>query len=187
MKYILIVIDMQNDFLTGSLANYDAERVTKNVVEKIQSQKWDRMFFTLDTHYENYLETSEGKYLPVEHCIHGSRGWKIDSDVFNATRSAVYDFDIVEKPTFGSTELAKEVEKAIREMEDIESGVEITIVGVCTDICVVSNALILKENNFIRENAKIVCDASCCSGLSEEKHKAALEVMKSCQIEVINE
>lgn len=169
---LLVVIDMQKDFVTGALGSEAAQAVVSKIDDKIKNGGYDDVFFTFDTHFSNYSETLEGKKLPVPHCIKGTDGWNtaLGFNGFNAG-------NMVEKYTFGYTEW----EKRFGEAENIES---IEIVGVCTDICVVSNALILRA---LYPDTPIFCDASCCAGTSEDAHKAALTVMKSCQIDIINE
>lgn len=169
MKKTLIVIDMQNDFIDGSLGTKEAQAIVPNVKKKIL-EYWDRgnrILFTRDTHDADYLNTPEGKMLPVEHCIRGSHGWEIAEGL--ETEGA----DYIDKPTFGWTHWE---EQALSDADVIE------LVGLCTDICVVSNALILKA---MFPGAEITVDADCCAGVTPEKHTAALEVMKSCQINVI--
>ena len=132
------------------------------------------MIATMDTHGENYMETQEGRYLPVPHCIRGTDGWKIRPDIEILLDGA----KIYEKPTFGSVKLAADL-KALSEQEEIE----LELIGLCTDICVVSNALLLKAS---MPEVKIAVDAACCAGVTPEKHLAALETMRSCQIQVAN-
>lgn len=172
MKKLLIVVDMQNDFITGSLGSPQAQQIVPAVKSKIEQyrQNGDKVLFTCDTHYENYLTTQEGKYLPVSHCIEGTHGHLI-------TRELDIDgCEIFCKPTFGSLELAKRVS---------EGGFDqIELCGLCTDICVVSNALILKAQ---LPETKITVDARCCAGVTEESHKAALLTMKMCQVDVSGE
>ena len=172
MKKLLIVVDMQNDFVTGTLGSEQAESILPCVRAKIEEYKerGDEIIFTRDTHYDDYLETQEGKLLPVVHCIGGSDGHKI-VDVLDTDGCRVFD-----KPAFGSLELAKEA--AGGGFDEIE------LCGLCTDICVVSNALILKAQ---LPETKISVDASCCAGTSDEGHKAALLTMKTCQVQVFNE
>lgn len=171
----LIIIDMQNDFITGSLANPDAEKIIPNIIEKMKEYNEKDIIYTLDTHYGDYLKTNEGKHLPIMHCMSGTWGNKID---VNLRPSSTSESVLLHKNTFGTLNLG-------RMFEDYnDSELELTLVGTCTDICVISNALILKAQ---LPEAKIIVDASCCAGLTPEKHKAALEVMKSCQIEVVNE
>ena len=175
MKKVLVVVDMQNDFIDGSLGTVQAQGIVSKVISKIKSYPADCIYATRDTHGEDYLESSEGKNLPVVHCVKGSKGWEIRPEVAEAMPQAV----ILDKPTFGSTELAKLLYR-----ENEKEGLEIELVGLCTDICVVSNALLLKS--FLPEN-RISVDASCCAGVTPESHEAALATMKMCQIDVINE
>lgn len=175
MSRILIVVDMQKDFVDGALGSDEAMEIVDNVVEKIRGFS-GRIFVTLDTHEEDYLSTLEGQNLPVEHCIKGTEGWKLNSEVEKALEGK--DFAIVEKPTFGSIKLVEMLR------EYIDSEAEIELVGLCTDICVVSNALLLKANYY---ETPIYVDASACAGVSPEAHKAALSTMKSCHINIINE
>lgn len=182
MKKTLIVIDMQNDFIYGALGTKEAQAIVPNVKKKIEEYKarGDEIIFTRDTHDEDYLNTNEGKHLPVEHCIEGTEGWNIypGLDVENCEH--------IDKATFGwpwwmsALFPCEDDEKRyfFRDLEDVE------IVGLCTDICVVSNALILKANY---PWANITVDASCCAGVTPESHKAALTTMKMCQINVIGE
>lgn len=172
MEKILVVIDMQNDFIDGSLGTPEAVAIVDNVVNKINTYKADNIYATRDTHFENYLETSEGKNLPVVHCVKDTFGWQINSKVANAIKNSV----IIDKPSFGSLELAEMLRKR-SEKEDIE----IELVGLCTDICVVSNAMILKA--YMPE-VKISVDGSCCVGVTKESHFKALDTMKMCQINV---
>ena len=177
---ILVVVDMQNDFIDGALRNDECKAVVPNVVEKINKFDGDKIFYTLDTHHENYLETQEGKELPVIHCIEYSMGWMLNNDVDDAIRKNKALAIEVRKPTFGSVILAKNLSYELEKDEEFE----IELVGVCTDICVISNAMLIKA--FLPE-AKVVVDASCCAGVTPESHKTALEAMKMCQIEVVNE
>lgn len=182
-KKILVLIDCQKDFIDGSLANPEAQKKVKNIVKKVDEFDGDAIIYTLDTHEEDYLETKEGKLLPVEHCIEREDGWNLNDDIANAiTRAVKRDIivDVVKKPTFGSFQLPLEIKRIVGEEEfDVE------FVGFCTDICVISNVLILKAAAY--EIANITVDANCCAGVTVEKHLAALETMKSCQINVINE
>ena len=172
MKKILVVVDMQNDFIDGSLGTQEAQEIVGAVKEKILDYPSEAVFVTMDTHGADYLSTQEGKNLPVAHCIRGTEGWQLRPELAELLRDAA----VFEKPTFGSTALAE----AIRSMPEVE---EIELIGLCTDICVVSNALLLKA--FMPE-VRICVDASCCAGVTPEKHLAALETMRSCQIEVRN-
>ena len=168
MKKTLIVVDMQNDFIDGSLGTNEAQAIVENVRKKITKyqSRGDEIIFTRDTHQNNYLETSEGKKLPVEHCIFGTYGWNIAEDL------EVPNCRYIDKPTFGWEHWNELI------LEEVE------LVGLCTDICVVSNALILKA---MFPNIEITVDASCCAGVTPETHKAALETMKMCQVNVIGE
>ena len=167
MKKLLIVVDMQNDFVTGALGSARAQQIVLRVKARIEEyrQSGDSVLFTRDTHSENYLETQEGKYLPVEHCIKGTYGHLL-IDALDPGGCEVFD-----KRSFGSLELA----------ELVASGGfdEIELCGLCTDICVVSNALILKAG---LPEVKISVDARCCAGVTEESHEAALLTMKMCQV-----
>ena len=167
---ILIVVDMQNDFITGSLGTKEAEAIVENVAEKIKHFD-GKVIFTRDTHEENYMDTQEGKNLPVTHCITGTDGWQIHPTL------APFANEVIDKPTFGSVTLAQ----LISAMDNVEG---ITLVGICTDICVISNAMILKA--FLPE-VPITVDASCCAGVTPESHKNALAAMKCCQINIVNE
>lgn len=172
---ILVAVDMQNDFIDGALGTKEAVEIVPRVAEKIR-QFDGRVLATRDTHEANYLETQEGKKLPVEHCIRGTSGWEIKPEIQKLIKEQPID-----KATFGSTGLAQ-VLKAYHEYEEpIES---ITLIGLCTDICVVSNAMVLKA--FLPE-VPILIDASCCAGVTPQSHRQALEAMKVCQIEIINE
>ena len=174
MRKILIVIDMQNDFIDAALGTKEAVSIVENVKEKIRSFPVEDVIATMDTHGEDYMQTQEGKNLPVMHCIGGTDGWKIRPDIAELLTGA----KIYEKPTFGSTALAADL-KELSEKEEIE----LELVGLCTDICVVSNALLLKA---AMPEVKISVDAACCAGVTPQKHLAALETMRSCQIEVKN-
>ena len=172
MRKLLVVIDMQKDFIDGALGTKEAVAIVPAVLDKIRSYDIKDVFATKDTHKADYMSTQEGRYLPVEHCIEGTEGWEFDK----ALTEALKDARVYNKPTFGSTELAKDI-KAIADTEEIE----IELIGLCTDICVVSNALMLKA--FMPE-VKISVDPACCAGVTPEKHEAALETMRSCQIQI---
>ena len=176
MKKLLIVIDMQNDFVDGSLGTEEAQAIVPAVVSKIDGFDGD-IYVTYDTHCENYLETAEGKNLPIPHCIKGTDGWKLNLDVQTALDKKIYR--AIEKNTFGSVDLPK----LIAENYEV-SNLEIELIGLCTDICVVSNALILKANF---PETSIIVDACCCAGVSTETHKSALTTMKCCQIDIVGE
>lgn len=176
MKKVLVAVDMQNDFIDGSLGTSEAKKIVGNAVEKIKNHD-GLIFVTYDTHFENYMETAEGKKLPVEHCIKNTEGWQLNKKVADALKNKNYI--TVEKLTFGSVDLPEKIKNSCGD-EDFE----IELIGLCTDICVVSNALILKANY---PEAKISVDASCCAGVTPDSHRAALTTMKFCQIDVIGE
>lgn len=173
---MLIVVDMQNDFITGPLGTPEAKAIVPNVKKKIERYRKNRykIVFTRDTHGMFYLNTPEGKKLPVEHCIKDTDGWQIGIEV------APDNYEFINKTSFGYADWKETFPDYYFNSEDDK----IELIGVCTDICVVSNALILKATY---PNANITVDASCCAGSTPENHKAALEVMKSCQINVIGE
>lgn len=172
MRRLLLVIDMQRDFVDGALGTPEAVAILPNVVRKIQSYPAEDIIATRDTHGEDYLQTQEGRKLPVVHCVKGTPGWELVPEVAEALGSA----RVVNKPTFGSVALARELaELAEREPLSIE------LVGLCTDICVISNALLLKA---VLPETPISVDASCCAGVTVDLHQAALQAMGSCQIEV---
>lgn len=177
-KKVLIVVDMQGDFVDGPLGTQEARDIVPNVINKIieYDLSGDSIIFTLDTHFANtYKDSQEGKFLPVEHCIRGTEGWHLQNDIDEVLCDVFTEVIYLEKTTFGSMEW---MENIFLDTESIE------LIGVCTDICVVSNALILKA---CFPEIPIYVDASCCAGTTPEKHKAALEVMKSCQVNVIGE
>lgn len=171
MRKLLIVIDMQNDFIDGSLGTKESQAIVPAVEVKIASYPPTAVIATMDTHGPDYLHTQEGRKLPVEHCIKGTEGWKIRPGIAELLREA----RIYEKPTFGCEKLAADL-KAAEGLKEVE------IIGLCTDICVVSNALLIKA---ALPELKITVDSSCCAGVTPEKHLAALETLRSCQIEVI--
>lgn len=175
----LIIIDMQNDFITGSLGTKEAQAIVPNVKKKIQGyvDRGDQIIFTRDTHYHNYLDTQEGNMLPVEHCIKDTKGWQIEDEIHEATKSSYIYPAYIDKENFGYNgwHLLQDV---LGNCEEIE------LIGVCSDICVISNALILKSE---LPETKITVDASCCAGVTPELHEAALKVMRSCQINVIGD
>lgn len=168
MKY-LIVVDMQNDFITGSLGSEDAKNIVAKVVEKVKNFD-GTIIFTRDTHKENYLKTQEGKNLPIEHCIKGTFGWEICNEL------KPYAESVVDKNTFGSIELIDTIKRCRAKVEEIE------LCGLCTDICVISNAIILKA---AFPETKIVVDASCSAGVTRQSHDTALNAMRAVQIEVV--
>lgn len=176
MKKILVVVDMQNDFVDGALGSKAAEEIVPNVVKKINAFDGDEIFVTYDTHYDNYASTLEGKKLPVPHCIEGTSGHELNADV-KAALEGKNRTDVI-KTTFGTFEIS-------RILKEKYAGEELAIelLGLCTDICVISNALILRASF---PNSAITVDASCCAGVSDATHKAALDAMRCCQIDVID-
>ncbi len=168
MKKTLIVVDMQNDFIDMALGTKEAVAIVPMVKEKIRqyAERGDEIIYTRDTHFSDYLETSEGKKLPVSHCIRGTKGWEIADGLY------VEGSKIIDKPNFGWPNWREET------LEDVE------LIGLCTDICVISNALIIKASF---PDAAVSVDAACCAGVSPETHTAALTAMKMCQIDVVNE
>ena len=186
---VLIVVDMQNDFITDSLGTPEAERVVPIVREKIEQADEDTLvIFTRDTHQRDYLFTQEGKNLPIEHCIHGTFGWQINNSLMITVSKRAERFEdgygnylVFDKPTFGAPDLAYYLDEYESGYEDIES---IELVGLCTGICVISNALIIKAH---MPEVPIIVDAAACACITPESHLRALESMKTCQIEVINE
>lgn len=177
MNKLLLVIDMQNDFISGSLGTKEACAIVPNVVAKIASYQQSNLpvYFTLDTHDCDYLKTQEGKNLPIAHCVFGTEGYKLCDDIAK-TITSFESKNAYNKHTFGSVELARMLEK------HAETLCEIEIVGVVTDICVISNALLLAAH---LPKTKIIVDASCCAGTTKEMHSMALNVMKSCQIAIV--
>ena len=169
MSKILIVVDMQNDFIDGALGTKEAEMIVPYVKELVKNFD-GKVLFTRDTHFENYMETQEGKNLPVPHCIKGTDGWKIHPELEKLRKT-----EAIDKVTFGSKDLAE----VLRQEENVE---EITFVGVCTDICVISNVMVVKA--FYPE-IPLVVDAKGCAGVTVQSHLNALEAMKMCQVKVI--
>lgn len=176
MKHILVVVDIQKDFVDGALGTAEAVAIVENAAKKIRAFDGE-IFVTYDTHFENYMDTAEGAKLPVPHCIKGTAGWELHATIAGALVGKAYT--PVEKITFGSTELPKLVKAAVGD-EDFD----VTLIGLCTDICVVSNALILKANFPEKE---VYVDAACCAGVTVDTHNAALATMKMCQIQVVGE
>ena len=172
MKQILIIVDMQNDFIDGALGTKEAVAIVPKVEDKIRNFDGE-VFFTRDTHETWYLETQEGKNLPVPHCIRGTEGWQIRKEL-----DALRKTEPIDKETFGSTDLAADL-LALHEDEEIGS---ITLVGLCTDICVISNALLAKA---ALPEVPITVDASCCAGVTPESHENALKAMEMCQIDIV--
>lgn len=179
---ILVIIDAQNDFIDGSLANKEAQKAVPKIVELINSQDWDAIVTTQDTHGKNYLNTKEGKSLPIKHCIRGTEGWKINSDILLAiVNSTTKEFSKVEKPTFGYLDISQFVFDSTHAENDDKFN--ITVVGFCTDICLISNTLLLKAG--FPFSGEISVKADCCAGTTPEMHEKALDIMRSCQINII--
>ena len=174
MQTVLVVVDMQNDFIDGALGTKEAVAIVDNVRKKIEGFE-GTVLFTRDTHYEDYMDTQEGSNLPVPHCIKGTKGWEIREEL-----EALRTTEAIDKITFGSSKLPEVLHK-MHEENPIES---ITFVGLCTDICVISNVMVTKA--FLPE-VPIIVDAACCAGVTPESHKNALGAMKVCQVKVENE
>ena len=182
-KKILIVIDVQNDFITGALRNEEAIKALPNIVNLLKTEKYDEIHVTMDTHEKGYLKTTlEGQKLPVEHCIRGTWGWHMPEEVKRT--KAIQNAEIYEKPTFGSTWMANRLAATLKwnGITTFETDYEFTIVGFCTDICVVSNALMIRAHF---PNSKITVRKDCVAGVTPETNEAALLTMKMCQIDVI--
>lgn len=172
MRKILLVIDMQNDFIDGALGTSEAVAIVDRVVEEIGKYPAGDIIATRDTHGENYLNTQEGRNLPVTHCVKGTLGWELNPKIAAALKNAT----IIDKPSFGSKELAEQMAQMAQREE-----LDITLVGLCTDICVVSNALLIKA--FLPETpVRVIAD--CCAGVTPESHQAALKTMQMCQIQI---
>ena len=170
---VLVIVDMQNDFITGALANTEGQKIIPTMVDYIKNFDGN-IIATLDTHYDNYLETMEGKKLPVPHCIKETEGWKLVPEVADAIKGkAVMMF---KKETFGSTDLADYI------ADFYDANTEIEICGVCTDICVISNALVIKATT---PNRKITVLKDLCAGVTPESHETALKAMAACHIDIV--
>ena len=169
-KQVLVVVDMQKDFINGALGTKEAEAIVPAVEEKVKNFKGE-VVFTRDTHFDNYSETQEGQKLPVPHCIKGTEGWQIEERL---EKLRTPDRKVFDKLTFGSVELAG----YLKEKKELES---VTLIGLCTDICVISNALLIKA--FLPE-VKVIVEEKCCAGVTPQSHSNALEAMKMCQIEI---
>lgn len=176
MKDILLVIDMQNDFINGSLGTKEAAAIVPKVLQKVKAFQ-GVVIFTRDTHTAEYLQTAEGRKLPVEHCIKGTKGWELQNQLENAREQL--QAQVFDKITFCSKELASYLADNLQNFGGIRS---ITLCGLCTDICVISNALLIKA--FL-PSIPIIVDSACCAGVTPESHLNALEAMKMCQIEII--
>lgn len=168
---VLVVVDMQNDFIDGALGTKEAQAIVPGVAEKINGFSGE-VYYTMDTHEADYLSTQEGKNLPVEHCIKGSKGWEIAPEI-----PVINKANVLEKPTFGSVSLATMLKEKEAELDSV------TLIGLCTDICVISNAMLIKA--YMPE-VPVFVDASCCAGVTPMSHTNALEAMKMCQIQVLS-
>lgn len=175
---VLVVVDMQNDFVSGALGTKEAVEIVPYVVGRVVEgvNCGEAILFTRDTHPENYMETREAVKLPVPHCIRGTEGWEIIPQLTEYTVGR----EVIDKPTFGSTELGERL-KELNAHQRIE---KITLLGLCTDICVISNTLLAKAH---LPEVEVAVDAACCAGVTPESHKNALEAMKVCQISIENE
>ena len=179
MKKILIIVDMQKDFTNGVLGNAECEATVKKVEKIIKTRPYDKIYLTRDTHHDNYLETQEGKKLPVLHCIKGSDGWQIREEIMQAVSDNYMKsaYEVLDKATFGSMELGKYLER-----ESLTNDLEIHFVGVCTGICVISNVLIAKAT---LPEAKICVIEDACACVTPESHRTAIKAMKTCQVDII--
>lgn len=179
MADVLVVVDMQNDFLTGPLGNEECKQTIPEVIDIIKNNQYDVICVTQDTHGEDYLSTQEGQKLPVEHCMKDTDGWQVEASVDDAVMKALCkDVYYIEKETFGSTDLGD----ILKEIEEEEGIGKIDFVGVCTGICVISNAMIAKANV---PNVPINIIAKACACVTPDSHKTALEAMKTCQMNII--
>jgi len=178
MTDLLIVVDMQRDFVSGALGSAEARAIVPAVAARIRRAQAEgtRVIFTLDTHGPDYMDTREGRFLPVPHCVKGTAGWALEPDIAAARADGM---DAVEKPTFGSTALVHRVAAMAKTPNG--AGMTIELCGVCTDICVVSNALLIKA---ALPEADLVVDNRLCAGVTPERHEAALTTMRACQIDV---
>ncbi len=174
MQNVLVVVDMQNDFIDGALGTPEAAAIVPKVIRKVKNFD-GTVLFTRDTHTGTYMNTQEGRNLPVQHCIKGTKGWEIREELEELRKT-----EAIDKVTFGSSVLPER----LLQMDEKEQIGSITFVGLCTDICVVSNAMVTKA--FLPE-VPIIVDAACCAGVTPESHKNALEAMKCCQIQIENE
>lgn len=175
-KKILVIVDMQNDFITGPLGNAECQAVLPKIVNLVSNNNFDEIILTRDTHQENYMDTQEGKHLPVPHCIEDSEGWQIVNEIANATANA--EPIIIDKPSFGSIQLGQVLEGICN---DYHGDIEITFTGVCTGICVISNVMIAKAT---LPEIPITVIADCCACVSPESHQTALDAMQLCQVAI---
>lgn len=182
---ILVVVDVQNDFIDGALRNEEAIKKVPNIIKEIKEGDWDLICMTQDTHFsESYKHLAESVKLPVEHCIKGTRGWEIQEDVHKAIKETTEKFVTIEKDTFGSFELSNFLTDYFDTVDWDEDEATVELVGFCTDICVISNAMLLKTA-LLGAAYTIQVKESCCAGVTPESHKNALEAMKMCHIDII--
>ncbi|MGI6004308.1 MAG: cysteine hydrolase family protein [Christensenellales bacterium] len=174
MKDVLIVVDMQRDFVDGALGTEEARRIVPALARRIRGFD-GRVILTMDTHDEDYPDTQEGKNLPVPHCVKGSDGWRLDPDIRRAVNARQESVTIFEKPAFASTELAL----YLKEMNRTEGVASVELAGLCTDVCVISNAILVKA--FLPE-VPVKVNAVLCAGVTPQRHLAALEAMAACQV-----
>ena len=180
---VLVVVDMQNDFITGSLGNEDCEKVVPSVVRVIETGNYDEVVLTRDTHGEDYFKTQEGRKLPVIHTVKGTEGWQMEKDVMDSVTEKYKKEQItmIDKPSFGSEELAGKIGKLGQEYPE-DGRLIVDFVGVCTDICVISNVFLAKA---AAGNAAVRVIERACAGVTKESHKTAIEAMRGCQVEII--
>lgn len=183
MSKLLVVVDMQNDFVDGSLGTKEATQIVGKVVSKIKDyhSSGNKVLFTKDTHDKNYMSTQEGRNLPVAHCIKGTRGWELTPEIlkeFEIISENSIDEIVYEKGQFGSIDLARRIDEEWKE----DNTLEVELVGLCTDICVLSNAMVIKS---LSPELELIVDSNCCAGVSPESHHNALESMKMCQIKIV--
>ena len=182
MTDILIIVDMQRDFITGALGTAEAQAITPAVAARIARAKTEgtQVIFTLDTHEDDYMTTQEGRRLPVPHCIRGTEGWALEPGIAKECAPGMLSF---EKPTFGSTALAHHIAAlAPKQGAAFGAGIAIELCGVCTDICVVSNALLIKA---ALPEAELSVNPALCAGVTPQSHEAAIKTMASCQIDIL--
>lgn len=176
MYKVLVIVDAQNDFITGALGSKEADAAVPNIVDLIRNNKWDDIVCTMDTHGDDYFNTLEGKKLPVKHCIKTEPGWCMDSRILTALGNK---YNFYEKDTFGSTDMANEIYDTLRDKNPDD--IEIHLCGFCTDICVMANAVMLRAS---MPNARIIVHANACAGVTPESHNAALLILSAQQIDV---
>ncbi len=178
MSRLLVVVDMQNDFIDGALGTAEAVAIVPAVTEKIKAYQTQNqpIIFTKDTHFKNYMETREGKKLPVPHCVKDTKGWELCDSILELISDK--DYKIYEKITFGSSQYAQDLEHGLYDRVE-----EVELIGLCTDICVISNAILTKT--FLPETI-VKVDSRCCAGVTPASHENALNAMKMCQIEILD-